>query len=138
MIEISGGPRDAQFRAAPGYPVEPERDPYRAKDGRPAYSSMSVLAVEAHIYQYLSTSSGPYKFVDGHNGNYQIGPAELQGAKLIYSPDNGHTWCNQDGSTPVVRESAGAQSRKTMVFWGEPRSVFSGVTFLQMGKGYRD
>ena len=40
--------------------------------------------------------------------------AHMIGAKLIYSPDNGRSWRNQDGSGPVVWESWEQRSRETM------------------------
>ena len=55
------------------------------------------------------------------------------GAKLIYSPDNGRTWHNQDGSTPVVWEDWYDRSRKNMLFFREPQDAFSFLTFVQMG-----
>lgn len=59
------------------------------------------------------------------------------GAKLIYSPDNGRTWCNQNGSTPVVADKFENQTRDTMAFL-EPDYAFTYPIFLQMGKAYRD
>lgn len=58
------------------------------------------------------------------------------GAKLIYSPDDGYTWCNQDGSTPVIWEGWSERSRDTMVFFEEPQEAFSLLTILQMGRNY--
>jgi hypothetical protein len=58
------------------------------------------------------------------------------GSKLIWSPDGGNNWCNQDGSSPVVWESWEARSRATMVFFEETQDAFSLLTLLQMGRGY--
>lgn len=58
------------------------------------------------------------------------------GAKLIYSPDNGKTWHNQDGSTPVTWELWERRSRENMVFFDEPGDAFSLLTVLQMGRDY--
>ena len=68
-----------------------------------------------------------------------MGDADLLrfiGAKPIYSPDNGRTWCNQDGSTPVVWEPWDRRSRDTMVFFEEPQEAFSLLSVLQMGRNY--
>ena len=58
------------------------------------------------------------------------------GAKLIYSPDNGVTWHNQDGSTPVRWEVWEDRSHANMAFFKEPGDAFSLLTVLQMGKDY--
>ena len=50
----------------------------------------------------------------------------------------GRTWCNQDGTQPVYFEQPKDQSRKSMIFWDEPKGVFNTVVLLQMGKGYSD
>jgi hypothetical protein len=56
---------------------------------------------------------------------------------LIYSLDNGATWRNQAGSTPVVAEQWNARSRKNIVFFDEePDRAFAWLSSLQMGSGY--
>src|SRR3954453_18968555 len=57
-------------------------------------------------------------------------------AKLIYSPDNGQTWCNQNGSSPVVWEDWRQQSRERLAFFEESRESFSLLAILQMGRDY--
>src|SRR5690606_13362652 len=64
-------------------------------------------------------------------------PVRFIGAKLIYSPDNGHTWRNQDSSTPVVWESWEHRSRDTMVFFEEDQEAFSLLSVRQMGQNYK-
>src|SRR5439155_4921123 len=58
------------------------------------------------------------------------------GAKLIYSPDNGATWHNQDGSAPVRWEPWDDRSQQNMAFFKEPGQSFALLTMLQMGKAY--
>jgi hypothetical protein len=57
------------------------------------------------------------------------------GCKLVYSPDLGETWLNQDGS-PLIWEDWPERSRDNMVFFNEPDDAFSLITVLQMGKNY--
>ena len=92
------------------------------------YYNFGILALDGHIYQFLSTPNR--LFTDP-------APAFV-GAKLVYSPDNGRTWCNQDGSSPVHWEPWDERSRKNMVFFEEPGEAFSLLTVLQMGKNYGD
>lgn len=132
MLAISGGPRDAKFHDLPGYPMlgAPTQRP---KDAR--YYNFGTLALDGHLYQFMSTF------------NRSLRPDELEkpdlndllrfnGAKLIYSPDNGRAWHNQDGSTPVVWDPWDRRSRDTMVFFEEDQEAFSLLTVLQMGKNY--
>jgi len=124
LFAISGGPRDAQFHDVPDYPG------FRPPTGDARYYNFGTLALDGHLYQYMSTFNIP----PAEN----LKPNELRfvGAKLIYSPDNGRTWHNQDGSTPVVWEPWDRRSRETMVFFEEPQEAFSLLTVLQMGKNY--
>lgn len=131
LMSVRGAPNAALIEAVPGYPVQPARDFWR-ENGSPAYYGSGTLAVAEHVYQFIGTS-GQLKIIDGED--VFTGPPA---SKLIYSPDCGATWFNQDGTTPVCRETAENQSRKTMIFWDEPNGVFSGPRILQMGKGYED
>jgi hypothetical protein len=120
LFAISSGPKDASFSDVPGYPyLIPEVD-------APHYYSFGTLALAGKIYQYLSTFN---------RGQEDI---RFVGAKLIYSPDNGRTWRNQDGSIPVVWESWEHRSRETMVFFEEPGEAFSLPSIAQMGRDYSD
>ena len=92
----------------------------------PRYYNFGILALDGRIYQYLSVPNRPF---------YEHEP-RFVGAKLIYSPDNGRTWCNQDGSSPVKWELWGQRSKDNMVFFNEPGDAFSLLTILQMGKNY--
>ncbi len=83
--------------------------------------------LENFLYQFLSTLNHPV----------QESEPRFVGAKLIYSPDNGRTWCNQDGSVPVRWESWEERSKRNMVFFKEPGDAFSLLTVLQMGKNYQ-
>lgn len=122
---IAGDPPDLRFEYLPGYPDltyvwdTPECS---------RYYNFGILALDGRLYQYLSTPDRPF---------YQPDPC-FAGAKLIYSPDNGRTWCNQDGSSPVRWEAWDARSRDNMVFFNEPDRAFSLLTILQMGRNYED
>lgn len=120
---IAGDPPDLRFEFLPGYPdLASKWDTLECS----RYYNFGILALDGRIYQYLSTPDRPF---------YQPDP-RFVGAKLIYSPDNGGTWCNQDGSSPVVWEEWDTRSRANMVFFNEPGDAFSLLTILQMGKSY--
>lgn len=91
----------------------------------PRYFGVGLLAVEDRLYQFLNTLD-----------QAEDRPRHWTGAKLIYSGDGGHTWRNQDGSTPVVWEDWSAQKKPQFTFFNEPDNCFSMLSFLQMGKGY--
>jgi hypothetical protein len=117
---VSGGPQDATFEDLADYPDLTSMSP----EGR--YYGFGTLALDRSIYQYLCTGYGA------------ADSSGWTGAKLIYSPDVGRTWHNQDGSTPVVWESLAQQSLKTLVFHRESRDAFSLLSILQMGRAYAD
>jgi hypothetical protein len=94
-------------------------------ESAPRYYGHGVLAVGPRIYQFLST-------LDRETQR----PRHWVGAKLIYSNDNGRTWCNQDGRSPVTWEDWDAQSREHLVFFREPDECFSLLSILQMGRNY--
>jgi hypothetical protein len=86
------------------------------------------VAIGKTIYQFLSTPDRPFDNNAPH--------PRFVGAKLIYSPDNGDTWHNQDGTTPVAWEPWENRSQNNMAFFQEPGDAFSLLTVLQMGKAY--
>ena len=126
IIAVRGVPPKLQFEDLPGYP-ELLFGPGPRNAGR--YYGFGVLAVDGQIYQFLSTLQRPYDNDQAAN--------PFIGAKLIYSPDNGVTWHNQDGSMPVRWESWEKRSQQNMAFFREPNDSFSLVTILQMGKDYQ-
>jgi hypothetical protein len=130
LFEITGSPEQARTQRVSSYPDIPLREFFRA-GGCPPYYAMSTLAVGERIYQCLSTLANPEDLVAAQ---FKV---HFDAVKLIYSPDNGRTWCNQDGSTPIVLESNAEHSRRSLVFHREPQSAFALPTFLQMGKGYQ-
>ena len=132
LFAISGNPENATFQDVPGYPDINMFD--LCTDSGTAFYGTGALAVEGRIYQYLATYDQPFLIADKTTWP----GLHFNGAKLIYSPDNGHTWCNRDGSTPVRRESRLALSRDTLVFFKEPQNAFTLLTFLQMGRNYQD
>src|SRR5579862_1177125 len=126
LITVNGGPYGATFNDLATYPeLKPE-------GAAPRYYGFGTLAVGGHIYQYLSLLQPPPALTPTPTDPANV--SRWVGAKLIYSPDNGRTWCNQDGSSPVVWESLAAQSPKSMVFFREPNEAFSLLSVLQMGK----
>ena len=121
VYALSGGPQDATFEHLSGYPdlcVEPVPNQNR-------YYGFGILALDGQIFHFLSTPNYPFS---------QSG-ARFVGAKLIYSPDNGRTWRNQDG-TPLRWETWEERTRDNMIFFNEPGEAFSLLTVLQMGKNY--
>jgi hypothetical protein len=122
---VCGMPPDVTFEYLPGYP-DLLNDWGTPQSSR--YYNFGIVAVNGTIYQYLNTPNHPF---------HEPGP-RFVGAKLIYSPDNGRTWHNQDRSTPVRWEPWQQRNRTNMVFFCEPGDAFSLVSVLQMGRGYRD
>ncbi|WP_198683827.1 twin-arginine translocation signal domain-containing protein [Peristeroidobacter agariperforans] len=131
IFAINGGPRDAKFHDIPGYPILGSRT---QKPGDTRYYNFGTLALDRQIYQFMSTYNRSRGADDQQNSD--VNNLRFNGAKLIYSPDNGRTWHNQDGSTPVTWEPWGMRSRNTMVFFEEDQEAFSLLTVLQMGKNY--
>jgi hypothetical protein len=126
LFSITGSPSSAKFHDVEGYP--------RLVRGRgdPKYYSLGTLALDGRIYQFLSTWNHAGRRPDGS------APPDFRfiGAKLIYSTNNGRTWCNQDGSTPVIWEEWDNRSRNTLVFFEEDDNAFSLFSVLQMGRNY--
>jgi hypothetical protein len=126
---VSGDPPNPTFADLPGYP-----DMIAKMEGTDsAYWGSSCLALDGCVYQFLMTPSHDWLKPGGG-----LWPGyHAAGAKLIYSSDNGLTWRNQDGSTPVVWERWHDRSRKNMVFFEEqPVGAFASPVFLQMGQDY--
>lgn len=119
-IWIKDGPVNASFDEIVSYPAH--RWPEDPTDF-PLYYGFSTLAVEDCLYHLLCCTEKTVGQV-------------WNGAKLIYSPNQGRTWHNQDGSTPVVWEPHSQRSRETLLFFEEPQRAFSLVSLLQMGKAY--
>lgn len=126
LLSIDGGPQNATFQDVPGYP---ELKPSYDKDTR--YYSFGTLTLDRKIYQFTSTFNRTFPA-----DTSKAFDLRFVGAKLIYSPDYGRAWHNQDGSTPVVWEQWQQRSRKNMVFFEEPQDAFSLLSILQMGRNY--
>lgn len=120
---IAGDPPALRFDYLPGYPelltVPGTRDIHR-------YYNFGILALDGRIYQFLSTPNHPFSEPE----------PRFVGVKLIYSPDNGVTWHNQDGSTPVRWEPWDTRTRDNMLFFCEPGEPFALLTVVQMGQNY--
>ena len=125
LISIRGVPPELDFHDVPGYP-ELLVGPGPRNVSR--YYGFGILALDGKVYQFLSTPNRPFDNNKPH--------PRFIGAKLIYSPDNGATWHNQDGSTPVRWEDWDDRSRGNMAFFEEPGNAFSLLTVLQMGQNY--
>ena len=93
MISIRGVPPQLEFGDVPGYP-ELLTGPGPRNVSR--YYGFGILALDDAIYQFMSTPDRPFDTKKPH--------PRFIGAKLIYSPDNGATWHNQDSTTPVQWE----------------------------------
>jgi hypothetical protein len=119
---IHGDPPGFTFEHLPGYPdLLSERFPNFSR-----YYCFGILALDDLIVQFLSTPNHPFSLPD----------PRFVGIKLIYSPDKGKTWRNQDGSSPVSWEPWDDRNNDNMLFFFEPDDAFSLLTVLQMGKNY--
>lgn len=116
-----GSPPDVTFEFLPAYPdfETPTR-----------YYNFGILALDQQIYSFLSTTEPPCP--------PEHPEVRFVGAKLIFSPDNGQTWLNQDGSSPVRWEQGTERSRDNMIFFEEPGDAFAFLTVLQMGRDYQN
>lgn len=106
---LRGDPENARFEDLPSFPHMPMRVIEGELDVPASYWGESCLAVGNCIYQFTMTTNHPYIKTDGSFWP-DFRPA---GSKLIYSPDNGVTWHNQDGSQPTIWEDWDKCSRKT-------------------------
>lgn len=123
LISVSGNPAGATFQDVLGYP-----DLVQPFDKLPRYYSFGVIALDERIYQFLSTWNVPL--------NAEAKDLRFVGVKAIFSRDQGRTWHNQDGSTPVRWEDWKDRSRDSLLFFEEPQQAFSMLSVLQMGKNY--
>lgn len=130
MFKAVGDPDNLQFEDLPGYPDAPMR---LYETHFASFWGATPLAVDGRVYQTLTTSNLPYILSDGSfEPNFYNA-----GVKLIYSDDDGKTWHNQDGSTPVVWEDWEKRTKDNMMFFEEePEGAFSALNFLQMGQDY--
>lgn len=121
VYAIRGAAPDYAFEHLSGYPdlySEPSPDVNR-------YYGFGILALDGYIYHFLSTPNHPFGLPN----------PRFVGAKLIYSPDNGQSWRNQDGS-PLRWERWDERNHQNMTFFYEQGDAFSLLTMLQMGKNY--
>ena len=123
MYSVIGNPPDLRFEFMPTYPELINSGPR----GFSRYYNFGTLALGDRLYQFHSTPNVPFN---------EPGP-RFVGAKLIYSPDLGKTWRNQDGSSPVHWEKWEDRSKQNMAFFEEEGDAFSLITVLQMGKDYQ-
>jgi hypothetical protein len=126
---INGNAPDYSFEFMPNFPDLLSHYPPTAERPRDfsRYYGFGIIVLDDTLYQFMSTPKEPF----GAPNNAFIG------AKLIYSPDKGKTWKNQDG-TPLRWEPWEERNSKNMQFYYEPDESFSLLTVLQMGKNYAD
>jgi len=125
LWQLTGSPPDVRFQPVPGYPELISRDQPPDQPLVNRYYGFGIIACDGAIYHYLSTPNHYFREPD----------ARFVGAKLIYSPDGGQSWHNQDGG-PVVWEPWEQRDRRNMVFFAEPGECFSLLSILQMGRDY--
>lgn len=129
LFTIAGEPEKAVFQEVVGYP---ELTGTLKTDQIMRYYGFGTLALEGTVYQFLSTPNHPFVRPD-------MSPwpqARFVGAKLIYSPDSGRTWHNQDGSTPVIWDRWPDRNQENMAFFEESQNAFSLLSIVQMGRNY--
>ena len=121
LYGLDGDPPDLTFEHLQGYPdlVVGESPP------KNRYYGVGILAIDDCIYHFLGAPNRP---------SDQPAPRYV-GSKLVFSPDQGRSWKNQDGS-PLCWEDWADRNRGNMFFFDEPGEAFSLVTLLQMGKNY--
>lgn len=133
MLTITGHPEEAIFQDIPSYPMLGR--PMEPPRVGPGYFGFGTLALDGYVYQFLSSFNRSIR--DDELEKPELDNlARFNTVKLIFSPNNGKSWCNQDGSTPVVWEELNDRSRATMVFHQEDQEAFSLLSVLQMGKNY--
>jgi hypothetical protein len=122
LFAISGDAPKLKFEFLPDYPQLLNQQPRMSF----RYYNFGTLAIDGKIYQFLSAPNVPFN---------EPNP-RFVGAKLIYSPDDGKTWQNQNGSSPVTWEKWEDRSKQNMAFFEEPGDAFSLISVLQMGQNY--
>ncbi|MEO8393437.1 MAG: hypothetical protein ABI700_10640 [Chloroflexota bacterium] len=127
MFSINGDAPAHSFEFMPGYPDLELLGHVTSDQIYSQYYGFGILALDDTRYHFLSTPRDRFGTVDN----------AFIGAKLIYSPDGGSTWKNQDGA-PLRWEDWGERNHETMLFFNEPDACFSLLTVLQMGKNYAD
>ena len=124
LYRILGSPPQVRFEDVAGYPTLLSE--LRKPGGFSRYYAFGTLALDGRIYQFLSTPNVPFDQPD----------PRFVGAKLIYSPDDGVSWRNQDDTSPVVWEAWDTRDKENMVFFEEDGEAFQLLTVGQMGKNY--
>ena len=122
VFAINGYPPHHSFEYLNGFPDLPFGD---VPEEKYRYYGFGIIALDDHLYHFLTTPNHPHVYDGGRS----------VGCKLVYSPDLGETWLNQDGS-PLVWEEWSERSRDNMVFFEEPDDAFSLISALQMGRSY--
>ena len=113
VYRLIGGPSDFTTQHLAAYPV--------VLHTLQRWYGYGILAVNDRLYHFIS-------YLDKQN------PRRFVGAKLVYSPDNGESWKNADG-TPM---SFDAPNEANMFSWNNVDETFSLISVLQAGKNYGD
>lgn len=119
---LEGTPDAPTFREVATYP---DLDMATRPEDAPRYHGHGIVAAKGRIYQFLSTLD-----------RAEDRPRHWTGAKLIWSDDDGRSWHNQDGSSPVRFEDWNEQSADTLAFFNAPDGCFSLLSIAQMGRDY--
>jgi hypothetical protein len=122
LFKIVGDPSRLSFEDVSGFPELLSTGGSEVN----RYYGFGTLSLKGYIYHYLSTPN--HTFLEPN--------PKFVGVKIIYSPDNGATWHNQDGSTPVRWEGWQARSRENMLFFEEEHDAFAAISIAQMGRNY--
>jgi hypothetical protein len=133
LIRVDGDPETGvRFFDVPGYPelADPLGAGFMDAGAPPTrYYGFGTLSVDGTIYQYLNTFNVPTSAAVATEDVLRF-----VGTKVIYSPDDGATWFNQDGTTPVRWEDW--DERDGLLFFDEPGETFSLTSVLQAGQDY--
>ncbi len=138
VFAILGNAPNHDYEYLPGYPdlnrqMLPDQKRFIIVDSDcnsvATFYGFGIFALDRCIYHFLSTPSHPFSDPD------LVTLLRFVGAKLIYSPDYGASWRNQD-SSPLKWEGWEERSRDNMAFYHEPEEAFSLLTLLQMGRNY--
>jgi len=112
----------------------------------PNFPLMQVLHPRQYWYGFgiVAIDGVIYHFISWHpHTSPELG---WNGARLVYSADQGESWKNCDGTAmkagrelATTRPSISCEaSDKTMYFLDTPNRCFSLISILQYGKGYED
>ena len=120
VFGLSGNPPEHTLEFLPGYPP--------AAYSLQHWYGYAILAVEGHLYHYIS--------YDEHGQWHGVGtlPDRFRGVRLVQSSDRGASWQFADGMPLDFNTPPPAK----MLFWDQPNLTFSLLSVLQYGREYAD